>query len=114
VGVVDGEVPPGAAAGEDGGGDDDGCGGGVGVEVVAGVELVGVGPAVGGVVPERVVLGGVQDRPDTEDELLDLALEHDPGFDQSWFAGALAAIHRLPDSLFEVSRSGGRRRWSWR
>jgi hypothetical protein len=35
-----------------------------------------------------------------EDELLDLAADHDPGFDQSWFAEALAAIDRLPDSLF--------------
>jgi hypothetical protein len=33
-----------------------------------------------------------------EDELLDLAADHDPGFDQSWFAEALAAIDRLPDS----------------
>lgn len=37
----------------------------------------------------------------TEDELLDLAADHDPGFDQSWFAEALAAIDRLPDSLFQ-------------
>jgi hypothetical protein len=36
-----------------------------------------------------------------EDELLDLAADHDPGFDQSWFAQALAAIDRLPDSLFQ-------------
>jgi len=36
-----------------------------------------------------------------EDELLDLAADHDPGFDQSWFAEALAAIDRLPDSLFQ-------------
>lgn len=36
----------------------------------------------------------------TEDELLRLAAEHDPGFDRSWFARALAAIDRLPDSLF--------------
>lgn len=37
----------------------------------------------------------------TEDELLDLAADHDPGFDQSRFAEALAAIDRLPDSLFQ-------------
>jgi hypothetical protein len=36
-----------------------------------------------------------------EDELLDLAADHDPGFDQSWFAEALAAIDRLPDNLFQ-------------
>ncbi len=35
-----------------------------------------------------------------EDELLDLAADHDPGFDLSWFAEALAAIDRLPDNLF--------------
>lgn len=37
----------------------------------------------------------------TEDELVDLAAGHDPGFDRSWFAEALAAIDRLPDSLFQ-------------
>jgi len=37
----------------------------------------------------------------TEDELLDLASDHDPGFDQPRFAEALAAIDRLPDSLFQ-------------
>jgi Nucleotidyl transferase AbiEii toxin, Type IV TA system len=37
----------------------------------------------------------------TEEELLDLAADHDPGFDQSRFAEALAAIDRLPDSLFQ-------------
>lgn len=37
----------------------------------------------------------------TEDELLSLARDHDPGFDQSRFAEALAAIDRLPDSLFQ-------------
>jgi hypothetical protein len=36
----------------------------------------------------------------TEDELLDLAADHDPGFDRSWFAEALSAIDRLPDRLF--------------
>jgi Nucleotidyl transferase AbiEii toxin, Type IV TA system len=35
-----------------------------------------------------------------EDALLRLAADHDPGFDLSWFAEALAAIDRLPDSLF--------------
>jgi hypothetical protein len=37
----------------------------------------------------------------TEDELLDLAADHDPGFDRSWFAEALSAIDRLPDRLFQ-------------
>jgi len=37
----------------------------------------------------------------TENELLALAADHDPGFDQSWFAEALAAVDRLPDSLFK-------------
>jgi hypothetical protein len=37
----------------------------------------------------------------TEDELLDLAAEHDPGFERSWFAEALSAIDRLPDRLFQ-------------
>jgi hypothetical protein len=37
----------------------------------------------------------------TADELLDLAADHDPGFDQSRFAEALAAIDRLPDRLFQ-------------
>jgi hypothetical protein len=36
----------------------------------------------------------------TEDRLLTLAADHDPGFDRRWFAEALAAIDRLPDSLF--------------
>jgi hypothetical protein len=36
----------------------------------------------------------------TGDEPLNLAADHDPGFDQSRFAEALAAIDRLPDSLF--------------
>jgi hypothetical protein len=30
-----------------------------------------------------------------------LAESHDPGFGLSWFADALAAIDRLPDSLFK-------------
>jgi hypothetical protein len=37
----------------------------------------------------------------TEDELLDLAADHDPGFDRPRFAEALAAIDRLTDSLFQ-------------
>jgi hypothetical protein len=37
----------------------------------------------------------------TEDELVNLAMDHDPGFDLIWFAEALAAINRLPDSLFQ-------------
>lgn len=36
-----------------------------------------------------------------EDELLSLAMDHDPGFDSLWFAEALSAIDRLPDSLFQ-------------
>lgn len=36
----------------------------------------------------------------SEEVLLRLALDHDPGFDASWFAEALARIGRLPDSLF--------------
>jgi hypothetical protein len=36
----------------------------------------------------------------TQDELLDLAADHDPGFDRSWFAEALSAVDRLPDRLF--------------
>jgi hypothetical protein len=36
----------------------------------------------------------------TEEELLNLAADHDPGFDRLWFAEALAAIDRLPDRLF--------------
>jgi Nucleotidyl transferase AbiEii toxin, Type IV TA system len=37
----------------------------------------------------------------TEDELLGLAEDHDPGFDRSWFAEALSAVDRLPDRLFQ-------------
>lgn len=37
----------------------------------------------------------------TAGELLDLAADHDPGFDRSRFAEALGAIDRLPDSLFQ-------------
>ena len=37
----------------------------------------------------------------TEDELLDPAADHNPGFDRSWFAEALSAIDQLPDRLFE-------------
>jgi hypothetical protein len=37
----------------------------------------------------------------TEDELVNLAMDHDPGFDLIWFAEALAAINRLPDNLFQ-------------
>jgi hypothetical protein len=37
----------------------------------------------------------------TGDELLLLATDHDPGFDRLLFAEALAAIDRLPDSLFQ-------------
>lgn len=36
----------------------------------------------------------------SEDELLTLAADHDPGFDRQWFAEALAAIDRLPEGLF--------------
>lgn len=37
----------------------------------------------------------------TQEELLALAADHDPGFDRSWFAEALSAVDRLPDRLFQ-------------
>jgi hypothetical protein len=37
----------------------------------------------------------------TRQQLLDLAADHDPGFDRMLFAEALEAIDRLPASLFE-------------
>ena len=37
----------------------------------------------------------------TEEELLRLAADHDPGFDRLLFAEALAAIDRLPGTLFQ-------------
>lgn len=36
----------------------------------------------------------------SEDALLRLAAEHDPGFDLAWFAVAPKAVDRLPDALF--------------
>jgi sensor domain CHASE-containing protein len=36
----------------------------------------------------------------SEEALVRLAAEHDPGFDPAWFAEALNAVDRLPDSLF--------------
>lgn len=36
----------------------------------------------------------------SEEALLHLAMEHDPGFDPAWFAEALRAVDRLPDILF--------------
>jgi hypothetical protein len=36
----------------------------------------------------------------SEEGLVRLAEEHDPGFDPSWFAEALNAVDRLPDALF--------------
>lgn len=36
----------------------------------------------------------------SEDALVRLATEHDPGFDPTWFAEALNAVDRLPDTLF--------------
>jgi hypothetical protein len=36
----------------------------------------------------------------SEDDLARLAAEHDPGFDPAWFAEALKAVDRLPDTLF--------------
>jgi hypothetical protein len=36
----------------------------------------------------------------SEETLVRLAAEHDPGFDPAWFAEALNAVDRLPDSLF--------------
>jgi hypothetical protein len=35
-----------------------------------------------------------------EDDLVRLAAEHDQGFDPAWFAEALKAVDRLPDTLF--------------
>jgi hypothetical protein len=40
----------------------------------------------------------------TQQQLLDLAADHDPGFDRMLFAEALEAIDRLPASLFEPYR----------
>ena len=36
----------------------------------------------------------------SEQDLVRLAEEHDPGFDPSWFTEALNAVDRLPDTLF--------------
>jgi hypothetical protein len=36
----------------------------------------------------------------SEADLVRLAEEHDPGFDPAWFAEALSAVDRLPDTLF--------------
>jgi sensor domain CHASE-containing protein len=36
----------------------------------------------------------------SEEDLVRLAEEHDPGFDPSWFTEALNAVDRLPDTLF--------------
>jgi Nucleotidyl transferase AbiEii toxin, Type IV TA system len=36
----------------------------------------------------------------SEEDLVRLAEEHDPGFDPSWFTEALNAVDRLPDALF--------------
>lgn len=36
----------------------------------------------------------------SEEDLVRLAEEHDPGFDSAWFAEALSAVDRLPDTLF--------------
>jgi len=36
----------------------------------------------------------------SEEDLVRLAEEHDPGFDPSWFAEALNAVDRLPYTLF--------------
>lgn len=36
----------------------------------------------------------------SEEDLVRLAAEHDPGFDPAWFAEALEAVDRLPDTLF--------------
>lgn len=37
----------------------------------------------------------------SEEALVRLAKEHDPGFDQEWFAEALKAVDRLPETLFK-------------
>jgi hypothetical protein len=36
----------------------------------------------------------------TDDDLVRLAAEHDPGFDLAWFAEALEAVDRIPDTGF--------------
>lgn len=36
----------------------------------------------------------------SEEDLVRLAEEHDPGFDPAWFTQALKAVDRLPDTLF--------------
>jgi sensor domain CHASE-containing protein len=36
----------------------------------------------------------------SEEDLVRLAEQHDPGFDPSWFTEALNAVDRLPDTLF--------------
>jgi Nucleotidyl transferase AbiEii toxin, Type IV TA system len=36
----------------------------------------------------------------SEEDLVNLAAEHDPGFDPAWFAEALEAVDRLPATLF--------------
>ena len=43
---------------------------------------------------------GVIQLPLRLEDLVRLAEEHDPGFDPAWFAEALSAVDRLPDTLF--------------
>jgi hypothetical protein len=44
---------------------------------------------------------GLQVETELRSASLDLAADHDPGFDRRRFSEALAAIDRLPDSLFQ-------------
>ena len=50
------------------------------------------------------VHGVIQDGRFTTGELLQLAADHDPGFDPSIFAEALRAVRRFPDSAYEPYR----------
>jgi len=61
VELLDGEVPAVGGAGGGFGGEDGGVLVAGAVELVAGFEFAGGGPGVGGVVPEGVVAGGVDD-----------------------------------------------------
>jgi len=36
----------------------------------------------------------------SDDDLIRLAAEHDPGFDLAWFTQALRAVDRIPDTGF--------------
>lgn len=47
------------------------------------------------------VYGVLKDGRYTRDDLLRMAVDHDPGFDSRVFAQALRAVHRFPASAFE-------------